>query len=153
MTEKNMTEKKENYMEKIVSLAKRRGFVFPSSEIYGGFAAIYDYGHYGALLKNNIRDAWWKAMVQYRDDIVGLDSAIFMHPMTWKASGHVDGFDDPQVDCRKCKARMRADHLLEEFGVNADKQTIEFLNTELDKLRAEKKLKCFFHTPFFARMK
>jgi len=129
-------------MESLVSLCKRRGFVFPSSEIYGGFGAIYDYGHYGTLLKNNIRDAWWKHMVQYREDVVALDSAIFMHPTTWKASGHVDSFDDPQVDCRKCKARMRADHLLEEFGVNADKQTIEFLNTELDKLRVEKKLKC-----------
>jgi glycyl-tRNA synthetase len=129
-------------MDKIVSLAKRRGFVFPSSEIYGGFAAIYDYGHYGTLLKNNIRDAWWKAMVQLRDDVVGLDSAIFMHPKTWEASGHVESFDDPQVDCKKCKARWRADHILESFGVSADKQTLEFINAELDKLRAEGKLKC-----------
>jgi len=135
MTEQNM-------MEKIVSLAKRRGFVFPSSEIYGGFAAIYDYGHYGTLLKNNIRDAWWKAMVQLRDDVVGLDSAIFMHPKTWEASGHVESFDDPQVDCKKCKARWRADHILESFGVSADKQTLEFINAELDKLRVEGKLKC-----------
>ena len=104
-------------MQNISSLAKRRGFVFPSSEIYGGFGAIYDYGHYGTLLKNNIRDAWWRAMVQMRDDVVGLDSAIFMHPMTWKASGHVDSFDDPQVDCRKCKARWRADHILEAFKI------------------------------------
>ena len=81
-------------------------------------------------------------MVQMRDDVVGLDSAIFMHPKTWVASGHVDGFDDPQVDCRKCKARFRADHILGEFGISADKQTIEFLNQELDKLRAAKKLKC-----------
>lgn len=139
---KNMAEKKENGMDKIVSLCKRRGFVFPSSEIYGGFAAIYDYGHYGTLLKNNIRDAWWKHMVQLRDDIVGLDSAIFMHPTTWKASGHVDSFDDPQIDCRKCKARMRADHILELFGVNADKQPIDFINAELDKLRESGKLKC-----------
>jgi len=137
-----MAEKKENGMDKIVSLCKRRGFVFPSSEIYGGFAAIYDYGHYGTLLKNNIRDAWWKHMVQLRDDIVGLDSAIFMHPTTWKASGHVDSFDDPQIDCRKCKARMRADHILELFGVNADKQPIDFINAELDKLRESGKLKC-----------
>ena len=129
-------------MEKLVSLCKRRGFVFPSSEIYGGFAAIYDYGHYGTLLKNNIRDAWWKHMVQFRDDVVGLDSAIFMHPKTWVASGHVDSFDDPQVDCKKCKARMRADHILETFNVVADKMPIEFINAELDKLRAEKKLKC-----------
>jgi glycyl-tRNA synthetase len=131
-----------DFMQNIVSLAKRRGFIFPSSEIYGGFAAIYDYGHYGTLLKNNIRDAWWKHMVQLRDDVVGLDSAIFMHPMTWKASGHVDSFDDPQVDCRKCKARFRADHILEAFGISADKQTLVFLNAELDKLRQDKKLKC-----------
>lgn len=136
-----MTEKI-NYQEKIISLCKRRGFVFPSSEIYGGFAAVYDYGHYGTLLKNNIRDSWWRAMVQMRDDVVGLDSAIFMHPKTWVASGHVESFDDPQVDCKKCKARFRADHILEEYGVNADKQTIEFVNQELDKLRADKKLKC-----------
>lgn len=130
-------------MDDIVSLAKRRGFVFPSSEIYGGFAAIYDYGHYGVLLKNNIRDAWWKHMVQYRDDIVGLDSAIFMHPTTWKASGHVDSFDDPQIDCRKCKARMRADHVLEAAGVQGvDKAPLEHINEELDKLRGAGKLKC-----------
>jgi glycyl-tRNA synthetase len=132
----------QNMFDKIISLCKRRGFVFPSSEIYGGFAAIYDYGHYGTLLKNNIRDAWWKHMVQFRDDVVGLDSAIFMHPTTWVASGHVGGFDDPQVDCRKCKNRMRADHLLESFGVAADKAPIDFINQELDKLRKEGKLKC-----------
>ena len=129
-------------MQNIISLAKRRGFVFPSSEIYGGFAAVYDYGHYGTLLKNNIRDAWWRHMVQLRDDVVGLDSAIFMHPVTWKASGHVDSFDDPQVDCKKCKSRWRADHILEQFGVSADKQPLEFINAELDKLRELKKLKC-----------
>jgi glycyl-tRNA synthetase len=132
----------EDNMQKITSLCKRRGFVFPSSEIYGGLAAVYDYGHYGILLKNNIRDSWWRAMVQLRDDVIGLDSAIFMHPTTWVASGHVDSFDDPQVDCRKCKARFRADHILEEFGVSADKQPLEFINSELDKLRAVKKLKC-----------
>ncbi len=137
-----MAEKKNEVFEKIVSLAKRRGFVFPSSEIYGGFAAVYDYGHYGTLLKNNIRDLWWKAMIQLRDDVVGLDSAIFMHPLAWKASGHVDGFNDPQVDCRQCKARFRADHLLEEFGIEADKATIEFINDELGKLRESGKLKC-----------
>jgi len=130
-------------MEKIVSLCKRRGFVFPSSEIYGGLAGIYDYGHYGTLLKNNIRDAWWKYMVQYRDDVVGLDSAIFMHPKTWVASGHVGGFNDPQVDCKKCKNRFRADHLLEEFGIDIDDKTpVEEMNKHLDKLREEKKLKC-----------
>ncbi|HAI74347.1 MAG TPA: glycine--tRNA ligase [Candidatus Moranbacteria bacterium] len=129
-------------MDKIVSLCKRRGFVFPSSEIYGGLGAIYDYGHYGTLLKNNIRDAWWKAMTQMRDDVVGLDSAIFMHPKTWAASGHIDSFEDPQVDCKKCKSRFRADHILEEFGIGADKMPVDSINKELDKLRKEKKLKC-----------
>ncbi len=131
-----------NLIEKIISLCKRRGFVFPSSEIYGGFAAIYDYGHYGTLLKNNIRDAWWKHMVQFRDDVVGLDSAVFMHPTTWKASGHLDSFDDPQIDCRKCKARMRADQMLETFGVNADKASLDFINDELLKLKETGVLKC-----------
>ncbi len=129
-------------METLISLCKRRGFVFPSSEIYGGMQAIYDYGHYGTLLKNNIRDAWWRAMVQYRDDVVGLDSAIFMHPTTWVASGHVGGFNDPQVDCKKCKSRFRADHILEEFGINADKAPLDEINRHLDQLREEKKLKC-----------
>ncbi len=127
-------------MDKIVSLCKRRGFVFPSSEIYGGFAAVYDYGPMGVELKNNLARAWWKEVVQKREDVVGLDSAIFMHPMTWKASGHVDGFDDPQIDCRKCKARMRADHMVESFGVNADKMTADEINVEIEKLN--KKLKC-----------
>ncbi|MEK7123064.1 MAG: glycine--tRNA ligase, partial [Patescibacteria group bacterium] len=129
-------------METLVSLCKRRGFIFPSSEIYGGMQAIYDYGHYGTLLKNNIRDAWWRDMVQLRDDVVGLDSAIFMHPTTWVASGHVDGFNDPQVDCKKCKSRFRADHLLEAFGINADKAPLDEINRHLDSLKEEKKLKC-----------
>lgn len=136
-------EKEQSMLEKIVSLCKRRGFVFPSSEIYGGMQAIYDYGHYGTLLKNNIRMAWWKNMVQLRDDVVGLDSAIFMHPKTWVASGHVDGFNDPQVDCKKCKSRYRADQLLEEFGVIIDdKMPLDEINNNLNKLREEKKLKC-----------
>ena len=131
-------------MEKIVSLCKRRGFVYQGSEIYGGLAAIYDFGHYGALLKNNIRDSWLKSMIQMRDDMVGLDSAIFMHPKTWVASGHVGGFNDPQVDCKKCKNRFRADHLLKSYGVDIDdKAPLEEINTQLDKLRGEKKLKCF----------
>lgn len=140
-----MTEKKVypiDMMEKITSLSKRRGFVYPSSEIYGGVAGIYDYGHYGMLLKENIKNEWWKHMIQLRDDVYGLDSAIFMHPQAWVASGHVGGFNDPQVDCRNCKSRFRADHILEEFGVVADKMPVDFLNAELDKLRAEKKLVC-----------
>jgi glycyl-tRNA synthetase len=98
-------------MDKIVSLARRRGFVFPSSEIYGGLGSAYDYGHYGVLMKNNVSARWLEAMVQERDDIVALDSAIILHPRTWEASGHVSGFTDPLVDCRTCKLRFRADHL------------------------------------------
>ncbi len=98
-------------MDKIVSLCKRRGFVFPSSEIYGGLGSSYDYGHYGVLLKNNVKDRWWRAMLQERDDIVALDSAIIQHPETWRASGHLEGFTDPLVDCRTCKLRFRADRL------------------------------------------
>jgi len=98
-------------MEKIVSLCKRRGFVFPSSEIYGGLGSTYDYGHYGVLLKTNVRNEWWRAMLQERDDIVALDSAILQHPRVWEASGHLEGFTDPLVDCRACKQRFRADHV------------------------------------------
>jgi len=98
-------------MDKIVSLSKRRGFVFPSSEIYGGLGSSYDYGHYGVLLKNNVKDRWWRAMLQERDDILALDSAIIQHPEAWRASGHVASFTDPLVDCRTCKLRFRADKL------------------------------------------
>ncbi len=98
-------------MDKIVALCKRRGFVFASSEIYGGLGSTYDYGHYGVLLKTNVKNEWWRAMVQERDDIVALDSAILQHPRTWEASGHLAGFTDPMVDCRSCGQRFRADHL------------------------------------------
>ena len=138
----NKQENKNDLMQEVIAFLKSRGFVFPSSEIYGGFNGVYDYGHYGYLLIQNIKSAWMRSMIQERDDVVSLDSGIFMHPMTWKASGHVDTFNDPQVDCRNCKARFRADHILESFQVNADKQTLEFINSELDKLRNEKKLVC-----------
>ena len=98
-------------MEKIVALCKRRGFIFPSSEIYGGIGSSYDYGHYGVLLKNNVKDRWWHALLRERDDVVALDSAIIQHPRTWEASGHIAGFTDPLVDCRTCKLRFRADKL------------------------------------------
>ena len=98
-------------MEAIVSLARRRGFVFPSSEIYGGLGSAYDYGHYGVLLKENVKARWLEAMVREREDIVALDSSIILHPKVWEASGHVGGFTDPLVDCRTCKLRFRADHL------------------------------------------
>jgi glycyl-tRNA synthetase len=100
-------------MDKIVALCKRRGFVFPSSEIYGGVGSTYDYGHYGVLLKNNVKGEWWRAMLQERDDIVAIDSAILQHPRVWEASGHLAGFTDPLVDCRTCGQRFRADHLAE----------------------------------------
>src|ERR671916_868679 len=98
-------------MDKIVALCKRRGFIFASSEIYGGLGSTYDYGHYGVLLKTNVKNEWWRAMLQERDDIVALDSAILQHPRVWEASGHLAGFTDPMVDCRACKKRFRADHL------------------------------------------
>jgi glycyl-tRNA synthetase len=100
-------------MEKIVALSKRRGFIFPSSEIYGGVGSTYDFGHYGVLLKNNVKNAWWRAMLQERDDIVAIDSAILQHPRVWEASGHLAGFTDPLVDCRACGQRYRADQLEE----------------------------------------
>jgi glycyl-tRNA synthetase len=97
--------------EQVVNLCKRRGFVFPSSEIYGGFRSTYDYGPLGVLLKRNVMEAWWRAMVQERDDIVGLDAAILMAPKVWEASGHLATFSDPLVDCRNCKERWRADQI------------------------------------------
>jgi glycyl-tRNA synthetase len=100
-------------MDKIVSLSKRRGFIFPSSEIYGGVGSTYDFGHYGVLLKTNVKNEWWRAMLQERDDIVAIDSAILQHPRVWEASGHLEGFTDPLVDCRTCGQRFRADHLAE----------------------------------------
>ncbi|UCF39657.1 MAG: glycine--tRNA ligase [Gemmatimonadota bacterium] len=98
-------------MDKLVSLAKRRGFIFQSSEIYGGVGSVWDYGPLGVELKKNLKERWWRSMVYERDDIEGLDAAILMHPRVWEASGHVEGFTDPLVDCRTCKARFRADQL------------------------------------------
>jgi glycyl-tRNA synthetase len=98
-------------MDKLVSLCKRRGFIFQSSEIYGGTGSVWDYGPLGVELKKNLKDQWWKSMVRMRDDVEGLDAAILMHPRTWEASGHVAGFTDPLVDCRVCKGRFRADKL------------------------------------------
>ncbi len=98
-------------LDEIVALCKRRGFIFPSSEIYGGLGSTYDYGHYGVLLRSNVKEQWWKAMVHDRDDIVALDSAILQHPKVWEASGHLEGFTDPLIDCKTCKLRFRADQL------------------------------------------
>ncbi|MBP7057343.1 glycine--tRNA ligase [Candidatus Gracilibacteria bacterium] len=118
-------------LDQIVSLCKRRGFVFPSSEIYGGFAAVYDYGPYGVELANAIKAQWWYHTVQLRDDVVGLDSSIFMHPKIWESSGHVKGFADPLAECKECHTRSRVDHLLEEIGVQADEKMTE---TEINQL-------------------
>src|SRR3989344_4019013 len=112
-------------MEKLVSLCKRRGFLFPSSEIYGGLNSFYDYGPLGVELKNNVKRLWWQSMVQRRDDVVGLDAAILMHPKVWEASGPRQNFTDPLVDCKKCKRRFRADHLLEATGSKPDLGTMK----------------------------
>jgi glycyl-tRNA synthetase len=104
-------------MEKIVSLCKRRGFIFQSSEIYGGLNGLWDYGPLGTELKRNLKNYWWRVMVHERDDVVGLDGAILMNRAVWKASGHEDTFTDPMVDCRSCKARLRADQLIDKKGV------------------------------------
>jgi glycyl-tRNA synthetase len=101
--------------KKVIAHAKEYGFVFPSSDIYDGLSAVYDYGQQGVLLKNNIRNYWWKSMVQLHENIVGLDAAIFMHPTTWKASGHVDAFNDPLIDNKDSKKRYRADVLIEDY--------------------------------------
>jgi len=115
----------DNTLQAIISHAKEYGFVFPSSEIYDGLSAVYDYGPYGAQLKKNIRDYWWKSMTQMNDHIVGIDAAIFMHPTTWKASGHVDSFSDPLIDNKDSKKRYRVDHLIE---AHADKLNEEAAN-------------------------
>ncbi|MGZ5419222.1 MAG: glycine--tRNA ligase, partial [Solirubrobacterales bacterium] len=101
--------KAEASLDEVVALCKRRGFIFPSSEIYGGLGSTYDYGHYGVLLRNNVKNEWWRAMLTDRDDIVAIDSAILQHPKVWEASGHLEGFTDPLIDCKTCKLRFRAD--------------------------------------------
>ena len=107
-------------MEKIVALCKRRGFIFPGSEVYGGLANTWDYGPYGVLLKKNIKDNWWHTFVSLREDMVGLDSSILLNPAVWEASGHLTSFSDPLMDCKKCKERVRGDKLIEEkLGVEA----------------------------------
>ena len=105
---------KEDLFKKITSHAKEYGFIFPSSEIYDGMSAVYDYGQNGVELKNNIKQYWWKSMTQMHENIVGIDSAIFMHPTIWKASGHVDAFNDPLIDNKDSKKRYRADVLIED---------------------------------------
>jgi len=129
-----------NLLEKIVSLCKRRGFVYPNSEIYGGIAGFYDYGPLGVELKNNIKREWWKEMVWSREDVVGIDGAIITHPRVWEASGHVESFTDPLVDCKKCRKRFRADHLVEDLEIKETGAAGEELIEKLT--RALKGVKC-----------
>ncbi len=132
-----MSKQTDDFFKNVVSHAKEYGFVFPSSEIYDGLSAVYDYGQLGVELKNNLKAYWWKAMVQLHENIVGIDSAIFMHPTIWKASGHVDGFNDPMIDNKDSKKRYRADQLIEDkiARYEADGKTTEAqqLQTDLDK--------------------
>ena len=112
----------QNIFAALIAHCKEYGYIFQSSEIYDGLAAVYDYGQNGAQLKKNIRDYWWKAMVQLHENIVGIDSAIFMHPTTWKASGHVDAFNDPLIDNKDSKKRYRADVLIEDHVAKIDEK-------------------------------
>ena len=129
-----------NRFQAIISHAKEYGFVFPSSEIYDGLSAVYDYGPWGSELKKNIRDAWWNEMTRMHDNIVGIDAAIFMHPTTWKASGHVDNFSDPMIDNKDSQKRYRVDHLIEgfadELAKNGNQEKAEYLLAWMDKLLA-----------------
>ena len=129
-----------NVFDKVIALSKRRGFVFPSSEIYGGLANTWDFGPYGTLLKNNLRDFWWQNFVLDREDMVGIDASIFLNPKVWEASGHVAGFTDALIDCKKCKLRTRADQLIEE---NIPDKKVEGLPVEeLTNIIKESKIKC-----------
>ncbi len=133
-------------LDKIISLCKRRGFVYQASEIYGGQAGAWDYGPLGVEFKRNIQNAWWKYMTQLHDDVVGLDSAIFQHHKTWEASGHVAHFSDPMIDCTECKARFRADSLIEDFctskGIKTDKPVDTMTHEEMKAFIDEKGINC-----------
>ena len=132
-------EKSKLSIEEMAIFCKRKGFVYPNSEIYGGISGFYDFGHLGVELKNNIKKEWWKTFVQERDDMVGIDGSIITHPMIWKASGHIDGFTDILVDCKKCGSRFRADTLIE------DKLKIETAGISIEQIGKkikENKIKC-----------
>jgi glycyl-tRNA synthetase len=137
-----MSQKPEDFFKNIISHCKEYGYIFPSSEIYDGLSAVYDYGQNGAELKKNIREYWWRAMVQMHDNIVGIDSAIFMHPTIWKASGHVDAFNDPLIDNKDSKKRYRADVLIEEYVAKIE----EKLEKEVEK--AKKRFENFDESMF-----
>src|SRR5580704_809126 len=131
-----MSKQTDELFKNVIAHAKEYGFVFPSSEIYDGLSAVYDYGQFGSELKNNIKTYWWKAMVQMHENIVGIDSAIFMHPKIWKASGHVDGFSDPMIDNKDSNKRYRADQLLEDqiakYDTEGKTDLAEELQLEMD---------------------
>jgi glycyl-tRNA synthetase len=136
MSEETTEKRSETTLEEIVAVCKRRGFIFPSSEIYGGVGSTYDYGHYGVLLRNNVKAEWWRAMLTDRDDIVALDSAIIQHPKVWEASGHLEGFSDPLVECKVCKKRFREDKLdLGECGKKPSKKPGEGPDCDLGEAR------------------
>lgn len=141
-----MTDNQSNLMEKITSLCKRRGFIFPSSEAYGGLANVYDYGPMGAELLRNIKNLWWDNFVTFRSDIVGLDTSILMNSKIWEASGHTESFTDDMVDCKECKLRTRADHIIENFfEKKGSKKKVEgFSSEELSKIIQENKIPCPF---------
>lgn len=126
----------ENTLQNIISHCKEYGFIFQSSEIYDGLSAVYDYGQYGAELKKNIRDYWWKSMTQMHENIVGIDAAIFMHPTVWKASGHVDNFSDPMIDNKDSQKRYRVDHLIEGFADTLEADKKDALLAQMDTLLA-----------------
>ena len=129
-----LTMANDNKLQSIIGHSKEYGFIFQSSEIYDGLSAVYDYGQYGAELKKNIRDYWWRSMTQMHENIVGIDAAIFMHPTVWKASGHVDNFSDPMIDNKDSQKRYRVDHLIEAFAETLDKEKGEVLLVEMDQL-------------------
>ncbi len=135
----SQTQNIQDSLKPIVALCKRRGFIYPGSEIYGGFANTYSFGPYGAQLKKNIKDLWWKVFVQSRRNMVGLDGPILLHPKTWLASGHLEGFNDALIDCKACKSRFRCDHLIEKaLGESADGLTVQEMT---DKVK-QSKIQC-----------
>src|SRR5205823_5107752 len=125
-----------NRFQSIISHCKEYGFIFPSSEIYDGLSAVYDYGQWGSELKKNIREYWWRSMTQMHENIVGIDAAIFMHPTVWKASGHVDNFSDPMIDNKDSQKRYRVDHLIEGYAETLDKEKGDAVLQQMDQLLA-----------------
>ena len=140
----------EDVFKKIVSHCKEYGFVFPSSEIYDGLAAVYDYGQNGVELKNNIKEYWWKSMVLLHSNIVGIDASIFMHPTVWKASGHVDAFNDPLIDNRDSKKRYRADVLIEDqmakYDEKIEKEVAKAAKTVLKRASSARPIHAYWST-------